>query len=86
MVTFCGIVRTVKQTQKGNKMNAAYISYLIVKAYREAVAHENEICTVTEVNDPVRVAAILASCEAFVVVKEYDLLKEAGITFFNVFD
>lgn len=69
-------------------MNAAtaYTNYLILKAYREAVAREKEICPKTGINDPAHIQAIMDSCEAFLVVEDYGLTKEAGITYFNVWD
>lgn len=62
-----------------NQISNAYLNHLIISAYWEASNNEVQVCAITKVNDPVRNDAIMATCQAFVVVQDYDLVKQAGI-------
>lgn len=69
-----------------NRTSTAYMNHLIIKNYCEAIEHENQICAVTKVNDPIRNQAIRNACDAVLAVAAHGLQKEVGMTFFNVWD
>ena len=69
-----------------NAITTAQLLTQIVSNYRNAVIATESAIQQFPVNNPQRNAALMAEAQAAVLVELYGLEKEAGISYFNVWD